>query len=94
MCNPTKQPPRHDLYAIGKELAADTGGFSLPKPRVPRLTARVWTNGRVGIYNANYASNGDKFLDLLRPWTVVTPSDFGAFRTHAEALAYAFKETA
>ena len=93
MCNPTKQPPRRDMYELEESMRTSDGPFFVPKPRAPRLTVRVWTSGRVGIYNANYASNGDKFLDLFRPWTVVTPSDFQTFTTHAEALACATKET-
>ena len=31
MCNPTKQPPRRDMYELQEELAADKGGFLLPE---------------------------------------------------------------
>jgi len=30
MCNPTKQPPRRDMYELETSLAADKGGFLLP----------------------------------------------------------------
>ena len=91
MCNPTSQPPRRDLYELETTLTADNGGFLVPEPQEPRLTVRVWTSGRRGLYNADYSSAGDKFLNLRKPWTVVTPSDFETFYTYAEAATYAFK---
>ena len=36
MCNPTKQPPRRELYELGTQLTANTGGFLVPDP------ARRW----------------------------------------------------
>jgi hypothetical protein len=72
-------------------MRTGNGPFLLPKPGVPRLTVRGWTSGRGAIYNADYAANGDKFLTLDKPWTVLTPCDFRAFHTYAEAATYAFK---
>jgi hypothetical protein len=57
-----------------------------------RLCVRGWHTVRVAVYNANYAANGDRLLELDKPWTVLSPINFQTFHTHAEALAYAFKE--
>ena len=56
-----------------------------------RLCHRAWRNTRIAVYNANYAANGDKILDLIHPWTVISPITFQTFRTHKEAATYAFK---
>lgn len=91
MSNPTKQPPRHDIYEIGKELAADTGGFLVPKNRRIRIGADNEAR-RVQIYNAEYMSDGTKYASFDRPWTVFTPISFRAFKTHAEAITWATQE--
>ena len=97
MCNPTSAPPRRDLYQLETELRTHKGPFLLPKPKPPRIGQTAWmayAERRTAVFNANYAANGDRLLDLDKPWTVLTPDDFRAFKTHAEAIAYAFKETA
>jgi hypothetical protein len=99
MCR-TSSPPRRDLYELEQTLTAENqeSAETTPEPTgsflLPRLTVRVWTSGRAGIYNANYASNGERFLDLRNPWTVVTPSNFRVFKTHHEALTWALQEAA
>ena len=96
MCR-TSAPPRRDLFQIEQTLSVDTQKSTTTEPDpkgsflLPRLPVRGWTTKRVAIYNANYAVNGDLFLDLARPWTVLTPCDFRAFDTYAEAATYAFK---
>ena len=91
MCSQTSQPPRRDMYEIETELGAHEVPFSLPAKPHSRLGIRGWTSGRVAIYNADFSSRGDRFLTLLKPWTVVTPSDFQTFHTSEEAYAFAFK---
>ncbi|AHB31662.1 hypothetical protein ArV2_gp51 [Arthrobacter phage vB_ArS-ArV2] len=99
----TSQPPRRELYLLQNQpppcdppKSAETqppteAAFLYPKPRAARLTIRGWTSGRVAIYNADYASNGERFLTLRKPWTVVSPIDFRTFHTHTEALTYAIQ---
>lgn len=85
MCR-TSEPPRRDMY----ELTTELGTRKVPS-FLPRLTVRGWLSGRVALYNADYSSNGERFLTLDRPWTVLTPCDFRAFDNYAEAAKYAFK---
>jgi hypothetical protein len=47
--------------------------------------------GGLKVYNANYADNGDRLLNLEKPWTVMGHAHFRAFRTHPEALTWAFE---
>jgi len=91
MCSQTSQPPRREMYEIETELGTHEVPFLLPAKPHLRLTMRSWTSGRVGLYNANFASNGDRFLTLKKPWTVVTPSDYQTFYTFGEAATYAYK---
>jgi len=76
------------MYELTTELAADKGGFFVGEPR---LIVRGWRSNRRSIYNANYAANGDRFLDLEKPWNVLSPIDFQSFRSHEEAALFAFK---
>jgi hypothetical protein len=99
MCR-TSSPPRRDLYELTQTLqgekqksAAEQGGFLVPESR-PRIGHTAWmafAERRTAVFNANYAANGERLLDLDKPWTVLTPEDFRAFTTYAEAATYAFK---
>lgn len=71
---------------------ADQGGFLLPKPRIGQAAWMAYAERRTAVFNANYAANGERLLDLDKPWTVLTPDDFRAFTTHAEALQWVLQE--
>lgn len=88
MCNPTKQPPRRDMYELETNLTANTGGFLVPANRRIRI-GESNTETKPIIYNANYMSDGTRYADFDRPWTVFTPCNFRAFNTHAEAITWA-----
>jgi len=49
---------------------------------------------RIQIYNGDYAPSGNRIGAFENNWTVIGPDVFAMLPTHAEALAYAFKETA
>ena len=92
MCNPTKQPPRHDLYAIETELTANKGGFFTPAHR--RIRVGAGNNpGRAQIYNAEYLADGTRYARFDKPWTAFTAIDFRTFKTHHEALQWVLQET-
>jgi len=91
MCR-TSAPPRRDLYELSNELRANEGPFFVPPKRVERLNQSAWRSNRRTVYNANYSADGHQLLQLQKPWTVLSPIDFQAFHTHAEAVAWAFKE--
>ena len=96
----TSAPPRRDIYELEQSIttdkpksAAEQGGFLVPESR-PRIGHTAWmafAERRTAVFNANYAANGERLLDLEKPWTVLTPDDFRAFTTYAEAATYAFK---
>ena len=97
MC-PTSAPPRRDLYELEQSIttvqtksAAEQGGFLVPKPRIGHTAWMQFAERRTAVLNANYAANGERLLNLDKPWTVLTPDDFRAFTTYTEAATYAFK---
>ena len=98
MCR-TSAPPRRDLYELETELAANEGGFFVAKtkPKPPRIGGAEWETVKpysVAIYNADYMSTGERYAQFTDPWTVVGADTYERFPTHAEAIRYAFKETA
>ena len=96
MCNPTKQPPRRDMYQLETEIGTRKVPSFLPKTKPGRIGTPEWHKTRPGftaIYNANFTRAGRKYGDYPDPWTLIGPDVYKSFETHAEALAYAFKET-
>jgi len=91
MCNPTKQPPRRDMYELQEELAADKGGFLLPAHRRIRVGAGN-DHRRAQVYNAEYLADGTRYTRFDKPWTAFTAIDFRTFTTHAEALQWVLQE--
>ena len=59
------------------------GGESWMEARSPSVTA---------VYNANYLATGERDRTHDKPWSVAGPHGFKSFRTHAEAVAYAFEK--
>lgn len=57
------------------------------KPRIGTSTTL-----RIEVYNLNYGVLGSRLGDYKKPWCALTPWDAAQFDTHAEALAWAFKE--
>lgn len=96
MCR-TSAPPRRELYELEQTLTTEKTKSAETKPEptgsflMPRLSIRGWHNTRRAIYNANYTADGHRLLELDKPWTVLSPIDFRAFHTYAEAATYAFK---
>ena len=92
MCR-TSSPPRRDLYELANELAANEGGFFVPKSERKRIGTDNESR-RIEIYNANYGASGVRLGDYERPWSVLTPWDGRMFTTYTEALEWALKEAA
>ena len=96
MCR-TAAPPRRDLYELANELAANEGGFFVPS-KPGRIAGNDWmekrANHATAVWNGHYSAEGGQIIWHTKPWCVMTPTDFRTFNTHAEAIQYAFKETA
>jgi hypothetical protein len=57
--------------------------------------ARIGTDiaaPKAAIYNANYAPSGVRIGDFARPWTIIGPSVFETYPTHAQAIQRATQE--
>ena len=94
----TSSPPRRDLYELTQTLsteqtksAAEQGGFLVPANRRIRIGADNEAR-KVQVYNADYMSDGTRYAHFDKPWTVFTPINFRAFKTHTEALTWALEE--
>jgi hypothetical protein len=60
-----------------------------------RLPGNDWRRLRphaTAIWNANYAQDGTQQGNYTDPWTVMGPEGYDSFPTHAEAVAWAFKQ--
>ena len=91
MCNPTKQPPRRDMYELTTELGTRKVPFLVPANRRIRVGAGNDAQ-RAQVYNANFMADGTRYADFPKPWTAFTAIDFRTFKTHAEALAWVLQE--
>jgi hypothetical protein len=102
MCR-TSAPPRRDLYELEQSIttvqtksAAEQGGFLVADSKPGRIAGNDWMEKRAdhatAVWNGHYSVEGGQILWDTKPWCVMTPTSFQSFDTHAEALAYAFKE--
>lgn len=65
------------------------------KERPPRIAGWDWQKARPSahaVYNGSYSPSGQHLGHFDKPWTVIGPTAFETFPTHAEAIAYAFRE--
>lgn len=95
MCSGTSQPPRRDLYDLATELGTSNGPFFMPS-KPGRIAGMDWMEKRphaLAVWNASYTATGHRCEGFGKPWTVMGPDTFQTFTTHAEALAFAIKET-
>ena len=73
-----------------------TGDQMKNKDYPPRIGTTDWINlrdGATAVFNGAYDAHGNRLEPDDKPWTVIgTDRDWEHFATHAEALAYAFKE--
>ena len=97
MCR-TSAPPRRDMYELQESLRTGTGPSFLPKTKPGRIAGNDWMERRAdhatAVWNGHYGVEGGQILWHTKPWCVMTPTSFQTFNTHAEAIRYAFKETA
>lgn len=61
-------------------------------PRVGGIEWQLSERQALGIYNANYSPSGTRIATREKPWNVFGCGIVETFRTHAEAIHYAFKE--
>lgn len=65
------------------------------KEKPGRIGGVRWQSDRphaIGVYTAAYTPSGRPINHGPDPWIAAGPKVFEAFPTHAEAIAYAFRE--
>jgi len=93
MCSLMEHSERSYREEKARQAQDPKGSFSLPKR--PRICTPEWHRARpaiTAVFNADYTPGGRRYARYDDPWTVIGPDVYESFATHAEALAWAFKE--